>query len=260
VHRYPAANEPGVPAGRIQSAVSIEFYCTICPELTGASTRLCQEESLMTDAPALASFTSEAAAFFTGLDADNSKAFFEAHRDQYARAIRQPLEDLLGAAEPVYGPGKVMRPNRDVRFSANKDPYRTEASMWAGTVGGVYLNLNPERLEVGGGLYDPSRDQLERARGAIAERPGVAAELESIIQALEGDGFTLAGPSLKTAPRGMDPSHPAIHLLRLKHYAALRGMPIDTPPSDVLRTWRAMEPLIAWVDTHVGPALTTRGH
>jgi len=214
----------------------------------------------MTEASQLTSFTAEAADFLTGLAADNSKSFFEAHRDQYARAIRQPLEDLLGAAEPVYGPGKVMRPNRDVRFSANKEPYRTEASMWAGTVGGVYLNLNRERLEVGGGLYDPSRDQLERARTAIAERPDIAAELESIIRALEGDGFTLAGPSLKTAPRGTDPSHPAIQLLRLKHYAALRGLPIDTPPTDVLSSWRAMEPLIAWVDTHVGPALTTRGH
>ncbi len=214
----------------------------------------------MTDARPLARFTAEAAAFLSGLAADNSKAYFEAHRDQYARAIRQPLENLLGVAEPVYGKGKVMRPNRDVRFSANKDPYRTDASMWAGTVGGVYLHLNTERLEVGGGLYDPSRDQLERARTAISEHPDLAADLDSIIRALESDGFELAGPALKTAPRGMDPSHPAIHLLRLKHYAALRGMPLDTPPSDVLNTWRAVEPLIAWVDTHVGPALTTRGH
>lgn len=214
----------------------------------------------MSDSPLLTSFTPEAASFLTGLAADNSKSYFEAHRDQYERAIRQPFEDLLGAAVPLYGPGKVMRPNRDVRFSANKDPYRIDASMWAGTVGGVYVNLSAERLEVGGGLYDPSRDQLARARTAVAEHPEVAAQLQSIVQALETDGFEIAGPSLKTAPRGMDPSHPSINILRLQHYAALRRLPIDAPASDVLDTWRAMEPLIQWVDTHVGPSLTKRGH
>jgi len=214
----------------------------------------------MTDIHPAGGFTAEAAAFLTGLAANNTKNYFDEHKDAYTRAVRQPLEELVATAEQLYGPGKVMRPNRDVRFSANKDPYRTDASMWAGTVGGVYANLNPARLEVGGGLYDPSRDQLERARMAISERPDVASELNSIAQDLEAAGFELAGSPLKTAPRGMDPSHPSIHLLRLQHYAALRSLPIDAPSSEVLDTWRAIEPLIAWVDTHVGPALTKRGH
>lgn len=214
----------------------------------------------MTDIHPFTGFTSEAAVYFNGLSDDNSKAYFEANRERYIRAVRQPLEDLMGVAETLYGPGKIMRPNRDVRFSANKDPYRTDASMWSGSVGGVYLNLNAERLEVGGGLYDPTRDQLERARTAIAERPDVASELEHILGGLETDGFQPAGPSLITAPRGMDPNHPAIRLLRLKHYASLRHLPIDAPPSEIYGTWVAMTPLIAWVETHVGPATTRRGH
>ncbi len=203
-------------------------------------------------------FSLDAAAYLTALAADNSKAFFEAHRDDYTRLIRQPLETLLGAAESEFGPGKVMRPNRDVRFSANKDPYRTDASMMAGAVGGVYVNLSAERLEVGGGLYDPSRDQLERARTAIAERPDLAARLQTIIDELTETGFALAGPSLKTAPRGVDPQHPALPLLRLQHYAAVRRFAVDAPVDAIVDTWRQVRPLIDWIDEHVGPALARR--
>lgn len=210
----------------------------------------------MTDAPPLTRFTAEAADFLTGLAADNSKAYFDEHRDQYTRAIRQPLENLLGAAEPLYGPGRVLRPNRDVRFSAHKEPYRTEASMSAGAVGGVYASVNAQELRVGGGLYNPSRDQLDRARTAIADHPKAAADLESIIEVLTRGGFEMMGPSLKRAPRGRDPAHPAILLLRLQHYAALRSLPVGAPPGDVLDGWRQMEPLNAWLDAHVGPSRT----
>ncbi|BAU99989.1 TIGR02453 family protein [Aurantimicrobium minutum] len=214
----------------------------------------------MSSSEDLQGFTSEAASYLLGIAADNSKAYFEANRELYSRAVRQPLEDLLCVAESMYGPGKIMRPNRDVRFSANKDPYRTDASMWAGNVGGVYLNLNPERLEAGGGLYEPARDQLDRARTAIAENPKVADDLKAIFDELIAKGFTVAGPSLKTAPRGMDPIHPAIELLRLQHYAALRQLPLEAKPERILETWKALVPLIEWVETYVGPSTIQRSH
>ncbi len=206
----------------------------------------------------LTGFSPATTEFLRGLAADNSKAYFEAHRDAYTTFVRQPLEAFLAAAEPIYGAGKVMRPNRDVRFSANKDPYRTDASMMAGSVGAVYLNVNPDRIEVGGGLYGPARDQLDRARSTIAERPDVASGLESALADLEASGFELAGAPLKTAPRGYDTAHPAIALLRLQHYAALRPLPLDAPPSEVLETWSQIVPLIAWIDEHVGASQTAR--
>lgn len=211
-----------------------------------------------TDGPELTGFAPATAEFLRGLAADNSRTYFEAHRDAYTAFVRQPLEAFLAAAEPIYGAGKVMRPNRDVRFSNNKDPYRTDASMMAGSVGAVYLNVNPDRIEAGGGLYDPARDQLDRARTAIAERPGVASKLEAALAELEAAGFELAGPPLKTAPRGYDPAHPAIALLRMQHYAALRTLPLDTPPSEVLETWSRLVPLIEWIDEHVGASLIAR--
>jgi len=194
--------------------------------------------------------------FFARLKKDNTKAFFDANRGLYETTIRQPMEDLLAEAEAKYGPGKITRPNRDVRFSANKDPYRTTAAMWAGSVGGVYLSLTLEGLEVGGGLYDPTRDQLARARTAIDSQPLAAAKLTDIVADLTGQGFDMAGPSLKTAPRGYDKEHRSIELLRLKHFAALVKLPVDVPRATVFEAWEQVQPLSTWADKYIGPALS----
>jgi uncharacterized protein (TIGR02453 family) len=199
-------------------------------------------------------FTREASDFFAQLAQSNNREFFVAHRDVYERVIRQPLEDLLAEAERVYGPGRVMRPNRDVRFAADKTPYRTNGGMWAGDVGGVYLSVSKDGLETGGGLYDPTRDQLDRARIAIDSKPLAASALKTILSTLEDDGFSLAGPSLKTAPRGYERDNPAIDLLRLKHYAALRKLPVDAGADQIREAWEKVGPLNAWANEHIGPA------
>jgi len=175
-------------------------------------------------------FGPDANGFLDALTKDNSRQFFEAHRQEYVDAIRQPLEDLLGEAETIYGPGRVMRPNRDVRFSTDKSPYKTSASMWAGTVGGVYLSLSAQKLEVGGGIYDPSRDQLARARTAIDSVPRAASRLTEIIDALVSAGF------------------------EMRHYAALTTLPVDAPPVEIRNAWKAVEALIEWGDTYVKAA------
>jgi len=197
-------------------------------------------------------FSSDASEFLVALKNDNSRPFFEAHRADYVSAIRQPLEDLLGEAEPIYGSGRVMRPSRDVRFSSDKAPYKTNASMWAGTIGGVYLSVSAEHLEAGGGIYDPSRDQLARARTALDSVPRAAIQLAEIIESVTGAGFEMAGPSLTTAPRGYDRDHPHIHLLRLKHYAALINLPVTSPPAVIRGAWTRVEALIEWGNSHVG--------
>lgn len=200
-------------------------------------------------------FRPEVTTFFINLSDNNSKAFFDTHRGDYVELVRQPLEDLLSEAQTKYGPGRVMRPHRDVRFTSNKEPYRTDASMWAGEVGGVYLTISAAGLEAGGGLYDPTRDQLDRARKAIDAHPRAAAELTSILDRLASEGFGLAGPSLKASPRGYGQDHPRIELLRLKHFAATRRLPTDCAPERIFETWGLIEPLIDWAETHVGAAL-----
>ena len=193
--------------------------------------------------------------FFVRLKKDNTKAFFEQNRNTYETTIRQPMEHLLAEAEVKYGPGKITRPNRDVRFSANKEPYRTTSAMWAGNVGGVYLALTLGALEVGGGVYGPTRDQLARARTAIDTQPLAASQLTDIVAGLTRQGFDMAGPSLKTAPRGFDKAHPSIELLRLNHFAAVVILPVDALRAAIFETWEQVEPLNTWSEKYIGAAL-----
>jgi len=201
-------------------------------------------------------FSTESFEFLKSLAENNNREYFTANRAIYEEFVRGPLEELTALAQDKYGPGKVMRPNRDVRFSANKAPYRTDASMWAGSVGRVYLNVSSNGIEAGGGLYDPTRDQLARGRVAIAGSPLASADLSSVISTLDKSGYEVAGPSLKTAPKGYDKEDPNIELLRLKHYAALRQLPFTSSLAEIEKSWAEVEPLIAWAGKHVGPALS----
>jgi uncharacterized protein (DUF2461 family) len=63
--------------------------------------------------------------FFIGLELDNSKRYFEANRDTYDESVRAPMVALMESLEDDYGPAKVFRANRDIRFSKDKSPYKT---------------------------------------------------------------------------------------------------------------------------------------
>jgi len=199
-------------------------------------------------------FEPGAFAFFDELARHNDREWFQAHRADYERLVREPIERIAGRAQEVYGPAHVMRPNRDIRFSADKSPYKTNAAMSAGRSAAVYLSVSGSGIEVGGGLYQPSRDQLARARAAIADDGVPARQLAAIVAALSAAGFALAGPSLTTAPRGFDRDHPRIDLLRLTHYAALRTLPRDATDRMVDEAWQQVAPLIEWADAHAGVA------
>ena len=193
-------------------------------------------------------FGQSAARFLKALTV-NTKPFFDAHRAEYEREILTPLRELVAIAEPRYGPGRVMRQHRDFRFSGDRTPYRTTARMWAGGSGAVYLRLSTGGLEVGGGLCEPSRERLARARQAIAKDHDAAHQLAAAIHALADDGYELAGEPLKTAPRGFPPDHPHIELLRLRHYAALRHLPATATLDEIQRTWVGVQPVLNWIES-----------
>lgn len=201
-------------------------------------------------------FEPAVATFFEQLGRHNSRDWFVAHRDEYERLVRKPLEDLAAEAGERYGTSRVMRPNRDVRFSTDKTPYKRNGSMWAGDVGGVYLEVDAAGISAGGGLYEPTRDQLRRGREAIDATPRAADALERALASLAEGGFEIAGPPLTTAPRGWARDHPHIELLRLTHYAAVRRLPLGAEHADIRDAWRSVDPLTAWVQRWVGPALS----
>ena len=200
--------------------------------------------------------------FFQGLAADNSRAYFSDHRTLYEEQVRGPLTALLADLAPEFGPGKVFRPNRDVRFSADKSPYKLSAAGHAHGAddrASLYVQVDADGLVVAGGNYGMARDQLSRYRAAVAD-DGTGRALRRIVDGLlRAGGWELGGPTLVRAPRGHDPEHPRIELLR--HKGLVLAQHHDCEPwlfspqaADVVaQAWRDLAPLNRWLAHHVGP-------
>ncbi len=201
---------------------------------------------------------SEALDFYEGLEADNSKAYWTDNKATYDKLVRAPMAELLVALEPEFGPGRIFRPNRDIRFSADKSPYKT--SIAATLERGGYIQLTARGLAAGAGMYVMASDQLDRYRRAVADDV-VGTQLERLIADLDRRDIRVTGhEQLKTAPKGYPKDHPRIDLLRNKGVVAWREWPVEpwleTPDAkdreaEFLRTSR---PLTEWLTTHVGPS------
>src|SRR3954447_22778991 len=124
----------------------------------------------MVELTAFTGFTDETEAFYAGLEADNTRAYWQDHRDVYERAVQGPMTALTAALEPRFGHAKLFRPHRDVRFSTDKSPYKTNQGAVVPPPGGGgvrYVAVSADGLRVGGGIYRPARDQLARFRAAV---------------------------------------------------------------------------------------------
>jgi uncharacterized protein (TIGR02453 family) len=202
----------------------------------------------------------EAFELYAGLESDNSRTYWQAHRDVYERAVREPFAALSDAVERRYGPMRLFRPNRDTRFSRDKTPYKTAAAAMTESDGGssYYVQISAEGLFVGCGMYHLVTDQLERFRAAIDDaRSG--AQVERIVTALEAKGYDIgASESLKTAPRGYAKDHPRVELLRKKGLVMSRSFPLakwlhtTKALERVTQVWDDAKPLNRWLDQHVG--------
>ncbi len=196
----------------------------------------------------------EAIEFFEGLEADNSKSYWQAHKELYERDVRAPMEALLAELEGSYGPGKIFRPYRDVRFSADKSPYKTNI---AATIGDRYVQLNADAFGVGCGMWEMSSDQLHRYREAVAE-DALGTELEAIVAVVRKARIEVSGHDmLKTAPRGYPKDHPRIELLRYKGLIGWREWPVgrwlQSPrvKERVVEVFDATEPLTGWLRQNI---------
>jgi uncharacterized protein (TIGR02453 family) len=175
----------------------------------------------------------EALDFYDGLEADNSRVYWMAHKDVYETCVLLPMAELLAELEPEHGDTKIYRPYRDLRFSRDKTPYKTAMGAH---VGDGYVQLSAAGLAAGCGMYGMAPDQLERyRRAAAADRTGSA--LEKVITVLRKQDIDVHGrDSLKTAPRGYPADHPRIEFLRYKGLVAWKEWPagpwLATPAAD----------------------------
>jgi uncharacterized protein (TIGR02453 family) len=225
--------------------------------------------------------------FLRDLTRNNEKAWFEAHRDVYERELREPMRRLVEtldarlakiAPEIVGDPRRSMfRIHRDVRFSRDKSPYKTNAGVWlyhrdagrkVGTTGegggaGFYFHLDPTHCFTAGGIWMPARPALARIREAIAGQPTALTRLTSAPGFRRRFDGLNEESKLRRVPRGFPPDHPAAEWLKLQSFTAVAPIEpnVVTSPRLVDRLCRSFEPLVPlvrWLNRALGyqPATT----
>jgi len=181
-------------------------------------------------------------AFLRDLAANNDRAWFKAHQDDYERYVREPALDFItDAADPLatISPaftadarkvgGSLFRIQRDVRFSRDKTPYKTHTGIhfrhrMARDVHapGFYLHIEPRACFLGVGIWHPPAKVASAIRERIVEEPAAWKRATRSKRFL--DVFSLDGDSLKRPPCGVDPDHPLIGDLKRKDFTASSPM------------------------------------
>jgi uncharacterized protein (TIGR02453 family) len=223
---------------------------------------------------AFAGFPAETFKFLSGLARNNSKDWFEAHRDDYEAYYVAPAKEFVEAIGPKlrsisktvnFEPkinGSIFRTNRDVRFSKDKRPYKTDLDLWfwegdkrGWDKPGFFLRLTPTTMYAGAGMHHFSTPELLAAyRKAVLDNKSGAA-LEKIIAGL--GKLRLGEPTRKTVPRGFDAAHPRAHLLLHEGLHALLEAPLpkSVHRADFVDTcldaFRQGAPISKWLMTHV---------
>ena len=206
-------------------------------------------------------FPDEGLVFYEGLEADNTKTFWTAHRSEYESFVRAPMLALVEELSGEFGTAKVFRPYRDVRFSHDKTPYKTHQGAVVTPegrgAGSWYVQISADGPMVSGGSWRLESDQIARYRRAVAD-PVQGPRLEEEVERLRAAGWGIEGDRLVRVPAGYSADDDRIELLKHKAlHATRRWTPEDwlhTPEVlDRVRTsWRDLDKLNAWLADNVG--------
>lgn len=210
----------------------------------------------------------ETLTFLANLKSNNSKVWFDENRVAYeaARAdfLRLVTETLAGLeqTDPEIGASQlqpkscVFRINRDVRFSTDKSPYKTNFGAWFNAGGknsrsaGYYLNIEPGNAFVAGGMYMPDGDVLAKVRQEIDYN---LTAFEAILAQPAFRSYFSNGLSRETAlqrpPKGYDVTNPAIEYLKLKSFTVSHSIPDSALTTSKLSTtvqaaFASLQPLV----------------
>ena len=226
-------------------------------------------------------FSSSALTFFRGLTKHNNKPWFEAHRADYEREVRDPMRALIEemdvrfrrfAPEITGDPKRSMfRINRDIRFSKDKSPYKTHAACWfnhqsrSGKVGGegeggsagFYFHLAPTGSFVGAGIWMPARPVLDKIRDAIAENVRAFERLVRQPAVVKRYGGLDDDKVLKRMPRGFPEDHPGAPWLRYQSFTIGRRLKQAEAigprlPALLEADFKVMLPFVRWLNKAMG--------
>jgi uncharacterized protein (TIGR02453 family) len=214
-------------------------------------------------------FSRKTVSFLRSLKRNNDREWFRARRDQYDAHVHAPMVAVVEqlaqdfrrfAPELVASPKhSLFRVYRDTRFSSNKKPLKTHAAAvfrWRGLPkpegAGLYFEITPGWVWIGGGMWRPEPHELIRIRGHIAETwPEIRATVRSAsFRRLAGD---LEGERLSRVPRGFSADDPAAEYLKHRQFIAGAEFPAafahskDFYPT-LLATFRAMMPLVRFLN------------
>ena len=191
-------------------------------------------------------FTEQLFDFLVELSANNEREWFNSHKDDYERVLREPAQEYirrvsgplqqisahLTASDRKQG-GSLMRIYRDVRFSRDKTPYKTNIGIQfrheSGKdvhAPGYYVHISVGECFIGAGSWMPDRDALLAYRRAVSERPN---EWLALKQIAESDDWNLDGhrDKLKRPPRGFSAADPMIEDIKRKHFIVTHPMDFD---------------------------------
>ena len=226
-------------------------------------------------------FTPAALTFFRGLARNNAKPWFEAHRADYDAHVVAPMRALIEdldvrfariAPEITGHPKRSMfRIYRDIRFSKDKSPYKTNAGCWfwhrdadprvgdsaEGGGAGFYFHLQPGSSFIGGGIWMPPRPLVAKLRDAIAE------DLKGFERVVRNPAFVrrFGGLSdednLKRMPRGVAETHPAARWMKFQSFVTGRELTDKQVTSPRLAglladDYAKLLPLVRWLNGALG--------
>ncbi|MGY1782892.1 DUF2461 domain-containing protein [Geodermatophilus sp. SYSU D01036] len=212
-------------------------------------------------------FPDEGLVFYEGLEADNSKTYWTRHRAVYDTCVRAPMQALVDELAAEFGPAKLFRPYRDVRFSNDKTPYKTHQGAVANPegrgAGAWYVEISAAGLRVAGGAWRLESDQVERYRRAVADDVQ-GPRLRNEVGRLAAAGWSVDGDRLTRAPKGYDLSGDDARADLLRHRSLHAGRLFDFAEwlhgrealEHVRTAWRDLTALNAWLADNVGA--TTR--
>ncbi len=215
-------------------------------------------------------FPIKAIEFLADLRANNEREWFQEHKSDYERCVREPALDFITefskplskfapsfVAIPKKVGGSLMRPYRDIRFSRDKTPFKTNVGIqFRHELGkdvhapGYYFHFDPDSVFLGAGIWRPDSATVGKIRAAIADRP--AAWRRAVDNKRFKQNFELGGGTLIRPPRGFAKDHPLIDDLKRKDFIAISNLAHEslTSPAlvtDVAAIFRSATPLMKFV-------------
>lgn len=220
-------------------------------------------------------FSKETIQFFSELSENNNKTWFTDHKPDFENYVMRPARDFvvaMGEKLKTVSPGvnadprvnkSIFRIYRDIRFSKDKTPYKSNLGLWF-WVGqgakfenpGYYFHLDAHSLMLGCGLYSFAKPILKAYRNAVVH-PELGLALAKAIVEVAGKGYDFGQKTYKRVPRGYDPEHQNAELLLYSGLTAGKefGLPNELYAPDIvdfcLGHYQNMAPVVNWLQAMI---------